>query len=156
MEKIDTAEKYLRENKTEDVVLFLDGWDSLVIGDLQNVLKTFREKKCQALFSTEWHDYPVGIALSRPLEKIEAGGSTHPFINVGSWIARKDWAMAAWASARAFCLLYKGVTCGQSMCDQFGLRMVYLERHPEAKTDPQSEAFQTMYRSETDLEIVET
>ncbi len=157
-EKLEISIQYLKEHIHElpDLVLFLDAFDCWIVDDLQRIRHHYFEREesgVRAIFGGEWQSYP-SCSLSANLERVVYVKSDHPYLNAGTWVARKEYALDLLFRARKYLDLFLPFHGNACNTDQFGHRMCFLERWPQVEIDARSRIFQTLYRPSY-IEVVE-
>ena len=137
IEQLHTAITRLPPDVTH--VMWLDGNDSLLLGDSTEILRKFKGIGFPIVISGEKNCYPnVGWKLAYPSD-------TEPYpwryVNSGGWIAERAFAEGLLPVLQRLA----------TFCDQTCWTMAYLLQLAPIVVDLQCEIFQTMFMSVTDV-----
>lgn len=142
-DKLIAMKKKLEQHAEDDIVCFVDAYDVIVNTDMDTMLKTFTDSKCEILFGGETNlDPPV---LKEHLDKYPESPTIFRFINTGVYIGY----------VRA---IRKIIEWGNflEMNDQEYINRYFLENQDVIKIDYYANYVLNMYRiSWSDLKIVE-
>ena len=82
--KIDLLVNFFKKNIKEDLVLFIDGYDSLFVCDLNKIIKKFINFKSDFVMSADSNKWPDNLPNYGDCNK------TNRYVNSGGWIGYKD------------------------------------------------------------------
>lgn len=139
--KIRETYRWLQGGVAPDqVVLFTDAYDTVVVRPGEEILAQFRELDYPLVFSAEKNCYPD----PKRATEYPACDSPWRFLNSGGWIGRADHMLALLESVNA-------AELPDSHDDQAFFTDIYLRRPASILLDTECRIFQTLWRSAEDV-----
>lgn len=135
---------YAIEHSTADIFVFMDAYDVVAAGSLDEIIAAYRSLETPILFSAErvcWPD--EGLANLYP--EVD---TPYRYLCSGLWAGQRDALLPLFRAA-------KEQKTAWPLCDQASISSLYAKNWPGMALDIEARVFQSMFFAEDDVALVE-